>query len=185
MVNRRPGFRFCASLIKVPKNQIKKLFDLEETRRVSCRYVNATIPKKSPRIYITNSEEGDFYPKMKPQDEKGVKRRQDFVTVTRDVRRQTADTLPSDATATVAGTGRELAWELQASATNAQLAEELRAFLQAAQLMQYCDKALAWCLNAGAITIKELLGYPDHFANALNLKFFERQRFNEAVRNFM
>ena len=70
-------------------NQVKKMFDLEETRRINCRYLNATIPARSPRIFVTNSSEQDFYPKMTARDATGVKRRQLFVEVTRDVRRRT------------------------------------------------------------------------------------------------
>ena len=79
-------------------NQVKKMFDLEETRRISCRYINATIPAGCPRIYVTNSSEHEFYPKMTSRDATGVKRRQIFVEVARDVRRRTV------AGTTVAGT---------------------------------------------------------------------------------
>ena len=51
--------------------------------------LNATIPAGSPRIFVTNSSEQDFYPKMTARDATGVKRRQLFVEVTRDVRRRT------------------------------------------------------------------------------------------------
>ena len=70
-------------------NQVRKMFDLEETRRISCRYMNATIPARCPRIFVTNSSKHEFYPKMSSRDATGVKRRQLFVEVIRDVRRRT------------------------------------------------------------------------------------------------
>lgn len=71
-------------------NQIKKMFDLEETRRINCRYLNATIPAGMPRIFVSNSSEQDFYPKMTMRDMTGVKRRAFFAEVIRDVRRRTS-----------------------------------------------------------------------------------------------
>ena len=43
-------------------------------------------PAGCPRIYVTNSSEHDFYPKMSVRDETGVKRRQIFVEVVSDLR---------------------------------------------------------------------------------------------------
>jgi hypothetical protein len=73
-------------LSSIHPNQIKKLFDLEKGRRVKCRHFNGTIPPGCARIFITNSDEKAFYPKMSAYDQTGVMRRQLFQAVKCDLR---------------------------------------------------------------------------------------------------
>ena len=74
-------------LAKMPPNQVKKMLDLEKSRRVSCRHFNGTIPKGCPRILCTNSSVDEFYPRMtNPHDRKGVMRRQMWQSVSKDTR---------------------------------------------------------------------------------------------------
>ena len=69
-------------------NEVKKLFDLEKTRRVKCRHFNGTLPARVPRIYCTNSPEDSFYPRFpSKQDRTGVLRRQLFETIPKDLRK--------------------------------------------------------------------------------------------------
>ena len=69
-------------------NQLKKLFDVVKSRRIKCRHINGSPPKGCPRIFCTNSDFDDFYPKMKnKQDRTGVFRRQLFQVVVRDLKK--------------------------------------------------------------------------------------------------
>jgi hypothetical protein len=84
-------------LANVHPNQIKKMFDLEKTRRINCRHFNGTLPKGCPRIFITNSDSRSFYPSMSLHDQTGVMRRQLFQVVSRDVRKITEHHRPERA----------------------------------------------------------------------------------------
>ena len=70
------------SLEKMHINQVKKMVDLEKTRRVKCRHFNGTLPKGCPRIFCTNSSIEDFFPDFPSKaDRVGVLRRVVFVDI--------------------------------------------------------------------------------------------------------
>ena len=74
-------------LAKMNLNHVKKILDLDQGRRISCRHFNGTIPRGCPRIFCTNSSLEEFYPKMpNPHDRKGVMRRQMWQSVLKDTR---------------------------------------------------------------------------------------------------
>jgi len=74
-------------LAKLNPNHVKKMLDLDQGRRISCRHFNGTIPKGCPRIFCTNSSMEEFYPHMpNPHDRKGVMRRQMWQSVLKDTR---------------------------------------------------------------------------------------------------
>ena len=76
------------TLSAMPVNEVKKMFDLEKTRRVRCRHFNGTLPKDVPRIFCTNSSEAAFYPHFPSNhDRTGVMRRQLFQIVEADLRK--------------------------------------------------------------------------------------------------
>ena len=74
-------------LAKMNLNHVKKILDLDQGRRISCRHFNGTIPRGCPRIFCTNSSLEEFYPNMpNPHDRKGVMRRQMWQSVLKDAR---------------------------------------------------------------------------------------------------
>ena len=82
-------------------NQVKKLFDVEKSRRVKCRHFNGSLPRGCPRIFCTNSDQDSFYPRMKSKEDRtGVLRRQLFQVVTRDLKKAPP---PSPSNASPAG----------------------------------------------------------------------------------
>lgn len=73
---------------KVEPNQIKRLFDLEKSRRVKCRHFNGSKPKGCPIIFCSNSNESRFFPFIEDEyDKTGIFRRHLFQEVRADVRR--------------------------------------------------------------------------------------------------
>ena len=157
-------------LTKFPPNQVKKLFDLEENRRVRCRHWNAFLPKLTPRIYITNSEKADFFPKMNNRDKAGVMRRQRFVTVERDLR-------PPSVPCHEEGVIAVPAQEQTCNDLNPALESHVVAFLEKAHLLHKKKQCLAWCSQMGVALIQEFKAASTDIAIALQLKPMEMKRF--------
>ena len=147
-------------------NQIKKLFDLEKTRRIKCRHFNGTIPAGCPRIFCTNSSMESFYPKMEEQhDRTGVFRRQLFQLVQADVR----------------VTKRPASGATAAQPDTKSAAPDWRLYLGSvcdAALLQHCHTALeSVAEELGVALVSEVIEVADDMAKRAGLKPLERRRF--------
>lgn len=163
-------------LSKFHPNQVKKLFDLEVSRRIRCRNMNGSIPANTPRIFITNSNRSEFFPEMSPRDFTGVNRRCKFVNVTSDLRRRQATAaraapVPAAAAAPV---GDGSVPQGVVSAVTAALTE--------AQLGHKVAEALAWCDEMGAARVAEVAEHASDLARALQLKALQVDRCVAALR---
>lgn len=148
-------------------NQIKKMFDLEKTRRVKCRHFNGTIPARCPRIFCTNSDLESFYPKMKNKhDRTGVMRRQLFQVVSFDVRLLHGPPGPLP--------------------THHGPTDDWRSLLEKtchdANLSQYATQACAAADHLGVALVEEVSEVAEQIATMLGMKFLERRRFLEHLR---
>ena len=149
---------------KMTPNQIKKLFDVQKARSITCRHFNGAIPAGCPRILTTNSTFEEFYPEMSKQDRKGVMRRQRWVEVDRDLR-------SSHAKAVVA--------RPQRPAPPGEWQETLRQALEGASLNQYTDAAVRVCADLGVAYSREVFGSAAAIASKSGMKPLERRRFLE------
>lgn len=159
----------------MPVNQVKKLFDLEKTRRVKCRHFNGTIPMGCPRIFCTNSDLEAFYPKMKSkQDRTGVSRRQLFQVVPFDVRLQAAASgpqlLPAPALQLPVQDDAET-WQTQ-----------LQRACEDAKVSHYAKPACHAAQHLGVAVWDEVVEVADQIAQMTGMKLLERRRFLGQIR---
>ena len=146
-------------------NQIKKLYDIEKTRRVKCRHFNATIPKGCPRIFCTNSSLEQYYPVMKnSHDRTGVFRRHLWQVVRNDVRVLSgADSLaPFLPVATSSGAG----WQ-----------DLLAEMCEKASVGHHLLAALRVAENLGVALASEIAEVATEIADGVGMKALERKRF--------
>lgn len=161
------------TLYATPPNQIKKLFDLEKTRRVQCRHFNGTIPQGCPRIVTTNSELHEFYPaKMSKQNRTGVMRRQLFEHIDRDVR-------------VTAATSTVPLLPVLAAASTAPSQGDWGAFLERvcvrAHVAHHVTQAHLACEQLGVALQEEVVEAAADIARRIGMKPFESRRFIAAV----
>ena len=148
-------------------------------RRIRCRHFNAFLPKLTPRIYITNSSEEDFYPTMKKQDATGVRRRQLFVNVTHDVRSGVA---PAHCLgSTMLPVSPEATGSLRGPTVAATLAQAIRQSLSDAHLGHCEEGVLGWCDKMGVAIMAEVAENCSDLAMALGLKPLEHRRLEKAL----
>jgi hypothetical protein len=164
------------TLVGFPVNQIKKLFDLEKTRRIKCRHFNATVPKGCARIFCTNSGKNAFYPKIPDKkDEKGVMRRQLFQVVCHDLRIRSAALqpepsptleLPCTQDGGLLSQGMNVCWpgQLKQTCEDACLLHRYAALHAAAE-----ELGVAWWC--------EVLEFAHEMMDMIGLKSLERRRF--------
>jgi hypothetical protein len=163
-------------------NLIKKLFDVKLSRRIRCRHLNAFLPKQTPRIYITNSCQEDFYPAMKKQDATGVKRRQFFVDVTHDVR--VLETPAPNPQARVLPVSTKPAGLQKGPSGSASVADAARHSLAEAHLCHYEKTALAWCTKMGVALMSEVADNCCELAASLGLKPLEVRRLEKVLSQY-
>ena len=160
----------------MPVNQIKKLYDLEKTRRVKCRHFTGTVPKGCPRILCTNSEFEAFYPVMKSkQDRKGVLRRQLFQVVQKDVRLRAAGQPQQSAV-----TGPTL--PLQTAPTPA-WKQRLTVICEQAHVAQCLEQVCAAAEANGVALPEELVEIGAEMADQSGMRPLQRKRFLSALRS--
>ena len=76
------------------------------------------------------------------------------MTVDRDLRRQA----PAGQSSSGSPPGGQVLPIKAKASAGAELEQDLADLLQEAKLTNYSDQALAWCLDAGAVDLKEVLG---------------------------
>ena len=155
-------------LATFPPNQIKKLYDLEKTRRPRCRHFNASIPAGCPRIFCTTSGLQAYYPKMSQWDRTGVFRRHLFQEVLQDVR---VHALPPPGTVP----------SLPAPASG-DWAAFLEQVCQRALVARYSEPLRSAADQLGVALQSELAGVAEELAGAVGMKSLERRRFVAALR---
>ena len=176
------------SLSAVHPNHIKKLFDLEKPRRVTCRHFNGSIPKGCPRIFITNSDEESFYPKMSKYDSTGVKRRQIFQAVAHDTRMVARNESELQASAAVPSGSALPASVAQASALGPQASAVMvmgpcdwKTFLHQgcvrAHVGHRYEAACAACEEMGVAVEAEIIEFAKEIADKACMKPLEQRRF--------
>ena len=161
-------------LAKMNLNHVKKMLDLDQGRRISCRHFNGTIPKGCPRIFCTNSDMDSFYPKFKSKhDRTGVLRRQLFQVVAFDIR------LPDGATASQALAAPAPALPVRAESTWQQL---LGKTCSEAHVPHCSAQACAAAQNLGVAIWDEVVEVGDQIAQMASMKVLQRRRFLSQLR---
>lgn len=152
--------------------QVKKLYDLEKTRRVKCRHFNGTIPSGCPRIFCTNSGIQEYYPAMtNKHDRTGIMRRQLFQVVLHDTR---LCSRPSTTEAQV---------QLPIARTDASDWRLLLARVCGeAAVGSHTEAALAAAAHLGVALCEELVEVGDDIASIVSMKALERKRFLAQLR---
>ena len=162
------------TLAGLPANQVKKLFDLELARRITCRHFNGFIPAGCPRIYCTNSDEKGFYPQFKCRaDGTGVRRRVLFETVERDLRRGAS-------AAGTAASQSQPALPLREQADGS-WQDRLHQLMAEARTEHYFERACSVCDDLGVAFFGEVLLNGDDIASRLKMKKLERDRFVQSI----
>ena len=168
------------NLAHLSPDEIKKAFDLEHTRRVRCRNINATVPSGCPRIFCTNATKERFFPRsMSTFDTNGIGRRHLFQNVIADVRM-----LPPpapDQNAAVGHPPQPHSEELASQSLSQVLGE-----CWPQQLQQVCDDAClanrygslrAAAQQLGVAWWCELVEVADELMDLVKLTPLERRRF--------
>jgi hypothetical protein len=148
-------------------NDIKKLFDVQKTRRIKCRHFNATRPKACPMILCTNSKQRAFFQDMEcANDRTGVFRRMFFQNVLQDVR-----SLPvqQNALAEIAPVGKQVDWKV--------FLEEV---CEKGLLNHRFDSLVNVAMDLGVALASEAQENATPLAEAVGLKPLERKRFLHA-----
>ena len=157
------------TMSEYPPNQIKKLFDVQKTRRIKCRHFNGTKPYGCPMILSTNSGVEKFFPRLDDKNDKtGIFRRTLFQTVESDIRRiapQLAEAAPEN------GGGEDGDW---------------RAFLKmlcckAALTTGRADSLRRASEELGIALISEVKEHAAELASNVGLKPLEQKRFLNAL----
>ncbi len=126
-----------------------------------------------PRIYITNSDEKTFYPKMRnEQDRTGVIRRQLFQVVQSDVRVGKAIPAPTPMVTAMPRAGSLGDWK-----------GLLEAACQDSHVSHHFTRACAVCEQLGVISRAEVLEVAVDIADMVGMKLLERRRFLGLVRD--
>ena len=88
-------------------DDVKALLDLEETRDVTCRNKDGTIPARTPRILCTNWSWGALWPRetFNPEHTDAITRRILWVEIKKDIRRCASSVRSEEMNLPVAGFG--------------------------------------------------------------------------------